>query len=474
MNNYFMGLDVSKGYVDITIVDENGNIAGTLNRLFDDYTGHKLLLDYLDNLKKQKNTVIYAALEHTGGYEVHWLKLLQENAGLKDTTFIINGYRIKHFQKAINYKNKTDAVSSHVIAQFIRTNFRELNIAKQSNYYHYKKHYYYLFELEKEQTQYINRLRSLLYESYPEFLTVMPNKFSPTILNLLIKYPSSKSFLAAKDSQIFKIKYLRKKMIADLQDICKKSILVKNKDDEAIEKQNIQNIASKVLGLEHEINEGFERLNHIVDQHQLELLCTIPGISKTSAIGLLLIIDDIKNFDNPKKLAAYFGVHPVQFDSGDVQKSKMSKQGNPFSRAILFNSCYQMFRSESPFHEHIKHQALLLQDNNMKAIGKCMHLMCRIVWALLTYNTPFDMEKFKKDRSGKQKSKNHQKIDFNVDNINSSDDIKAPISKKTKRIIDTLIEKREPQVSEETKTGSSRQFPTNTNIKNDENCQDFT
>jgi len=43
MNNYFMGLDVSKGYVDITIVDENGNIAGTLNRLFDDYTGHKLL-----------------------------------------------------------------------------------------------------------------------------------------------------------------------------------------------------------------------------------------------------------------------------------------------------------------------------------------------------------------------------------------------------------------------------------------------
>ena len=50
---------------------------------------------------------------------------------------------------------------------------------------------------------------------------------------------------------------------------------------------------------------------------EIDLLKTFPGISDLSAVGLFIEIQTIKRFANVKKLASFFGVHPVYKISGD-------------------------------------------------------------------------------------------------------------------------------------------------------------
>jgi len=70
---------------------------------------------------------------------------------------------------------------------------------------------------------------------------------------------------------------------------------------------------------------------------EVALLKTIPGISDDSAIGLMLEIQSIKRFSSAKKLASFFGLHPVFKASGDGTSGiRMSKQGRKEPRQILF------------------------------------------------------------------------------------------------------------------------------------------
>jgi hypothetical protein len=50
---------------------------------------------------------------------------------------------------------------------------------------------------------------------------------------------------------------------------------------------------------------------------EIKLLKSFIGISDWSAIGLLIEIQTIKRFASAKKLASFFGLHPVYKISGD-------------------------------------------------------------------------------------------------------------------------------------------------------------
>lgn len=49
---------------------------------------------------------------------------------------------------------------------------------------------------------------------------------------------------------------------------------------------------------------------------EVELLATFAGINNKSAIGLMIEIQTVERFANAKKLASFFGVHPVYKKSG--------------------------------------------------------------------------------------------------------------------------------------------------------------
>jgi len=459
MSKIFIGIDVSKGFADFTILDGNGKQLMNTFKILDNNDGYLKLLDIITKLKSKDNPSIYAAMEVTGNYETHWFNLLSSNYNIVDMVYVINGYRIKHYQKALNSRNKTDAISSYVIARYICDNHNDLSNSETHLYHNCKKLYYMIHNLEKEKTEYINRLRSYLYESFPEFLSIMPDKFSDWCLLLLKKYPTKAILKRAKLKSILKIPYIKENVIKDLYNSCNKSILKSNKIDDQYNAIVISDVVTNILRINELTKKYYEMLSNILPKESIDNLCTIPGVGQKSAIGMIVLIGDINRFETAKKLVAYFGVHPVSNNSGNVEMSRMSKQGNPYARAVLYQITFQMWKKTSFFNNYINNDNDKMNNKKKKTMGKYMQTICRVMWALLKYKTEFNKEKYTLDHSKKQQQIEDKNL--MIDNFIDLDfaEINAPISGKMKKKIQEEIIKREPQDNKLSSTGSSRPFP---------------
>jgi hypothetical protein len=131
----------------------------------------------------------------------------------------------------------------------------------------------------------------------------------------------------------------------------------------------------------------------LVDQcnlPEIELLNSFPGISNASAVGLIIEIQTVKRFANVKKLASFFGIHPVYKISGDgIGGIKMSKQGRKAPRQILYMIALSAIQ-HNPLIRQVYENHRKQGKHNMAALGICMHKILRVVYGMLKHNQPFD------------------------------------------------------------------------------------
>lgn len=78
-----------------------------------------------------------------------------------------------------------------------------------------------------------------------------------------------------------------------------------------------------------------------------QLLQTMPGIGPITALTFISEIDDPKRFTNSRSAAAYFGLTPRQYSSGETCiRMGISKQGSPMMRALLVGAAMSHQRSK--------------------------------------------------------------------------------------------------------------------------------
>lgn len=97
---------------------------------------------------------------------------------------------------------------------------------------------------------------------------------------------------------------------------------------------NINQLEKHKLKIQKEIDE----LSEQEYGQTLQLLGSIPGIGRKTAILLALITNDFKNFENSKQLIAYVGFSPRVFQSGTSVKGKghICKMGKSQIRKLLY------------------------------------------------------------------------------------------------------------------------------------------
>jgi len=133
---------------------------------------------------------------------------------------------------------------------------------------------------------------------------------------------------------------------------------------------------------------------------------TVIGISDYSAIGLILEIQSVKRFASVKRLASFFGLHPVFKLSGDGSGGfHMSKKGRKEPRRILFMVTIAAIK-HNPLISSIYAERLKKGMYRMAAIGYCMHKILRIIYGMLKTKTDFDPEI---DRANRSKNIQRQK-----------------------------------------------------------------
>ena len=149
-----------------------------------------------------------------------------------------------------------------------------------------------------------------------------------------------------------------------------------------------------IVGQIRSLNEGIKKLDKELEDKGKELpghenITSIKGIGNKSGAILLSVIGDINDFENEKKLAAYFGIVPRVSNSNETQwQGRITKRGSKLGRTTLVQ-CTLIAIKYSPylrtFYERIK-----AKKGSGKAIIATSKKLLGIIYNTLKNNWVFE------------------------------------------------------------------------------------
>ena len=336
--NYYMGIDVSKGYADLTILNQHKEVVEENFQLDDTFEGHNQLFKILSDFYLQHlDSKLFAAVESTGGYENNWFTTLHKfQFQMNLSVARLNPFGVSHSSKASMNRIITDKQSAKYIAEYLISYPEIVNYEVEDYFSSARRQWTSIKMFTKQKTQLLNQLNSLLYIANPEILTFCRDGLRLWTLLLLEKYPTALKISRARVTSLSKIPYLSKVRAEEIIGNAKDSIASAN--DETIE-ETIVAIVKQIISLKKIIARQINLLENNVDlPNEVELLKSFNGIGTYSAVGLMIEIISVERFQSSKKLASFFGIHPVFKVSGDGKSGfRMSKKGRKEPRNILFN-----------------------------------------------------------------------------------------------------------------------------------------
>lgn len=157
-------------------------------------------------------------------------------------------------------------------------------------------------------------------------------------------------------------------------------------EQEAVEQhiQEYDRLTEVLKGIERDIARAA-----LADPNVTRLM-TIPGIDMVVAVGLMAAIGRIERFSNPGKLAAYIGLNPSVYQSGDgaAHHGRITKRGRSNARHLLVEAAWQTVRSPGPLRAFY-HRVRAKRGNHIAAVAVARKLTV-IIWHLLTKHEDYD------------------------------------------------------------------------------------
>jgi len=124
-----------------------------------------------------------------------------------------------------------------------------------------------------------------------------------------------------------------------------------------------------------------------VDDSQVKLLMTMPGIGYFTASLLVAEIGDINRFSNDKKISSWAGLAPRISQSGETTHIGRVGKGNKRVAALMVQSAHNARRYDARFSRAYKQVSR--RGGKGKAIVAVAHEMIRIVYFMLRDNAPY-------------------------------------------------------------------------------------
>jgi transposase len=470
MKSFYLGGDISKGYSDFVIMNQQKQPIIKNFQLDDTFEGHSHLYEIISRfLKDHPESVLYAAVESTGGYENNWYNsLISFQASLNIQTARLNPLGVVHNSKADLQRNKTDKISAQNVAEYLIAHPEKVVYQQQDHFASLRKQWGFIQMLKKQSTQLLNQLNSLIYTASPELLKFCQDGMPAWVLKLLLKYPTATELKKAHAKTVAKIPYVSLNRAQQLIAGAKHSVASAT---DSVTAQMITATTGQILELKKTISTQTDFMSAQCDLPEVKLLKTFIGIGDLSAVGLMLEIQNIARFKTVKKMASFWGLHPVYKISGDgIGAFKMSKQGRVSPRRILYTVTLSAIQC-NPVIKSIYQYNLKQSRHKMAAMGICMHKVLRIIYGMLKNNTAFDP---KIDEANRKRSL----PDITSAQKNSKDrrfqkyDTKAPISRRQRK--KRLEREQSHSVINDTKPGIKAPVPVGDIITNMlSNIEDF-
>ena len=432
----YLGIDVSKGYSDFTLLDEEKNPLEKVFRLDDTRKGHDALKKIIqDKIKEHQMECLYCGLESTGGFENNWFNSL---TGWSKTMPVkvarLNPSGVKNNIAAGLNRNVTDALSSRYIAEYLIDHESKVSYDVEDNEYSEFRSLYAYIQLEnKQKTQLINELKMLLYSGFPEMVRYCKKGVPVWVLEVLKRYPTAEKAARLKSSQLITIKNVTAEKAAAIISKAKETVSSRHSSTQGF---LIQNLAEQIMDKQKIIEKAKKFLAENCKGPEVDLVTSLIGVGEYSGSCIMIEIENIYRFASPKKIASYFGIHPELKESGDkIKKYRMSKKGRSSMRSVLY-MCAMSAVLHDPHFKQIYHNHRSKGKSHNQAIVVIMHKLLRLIWGILTNKKPYEAATDKANQNKKVtaiKDENKRK-ENKVKRRYQEADLEAPISNRQTKI----------------------------------------
>lgn len=150
----------------------------------------------------------------------------------------------------------------------------------------------------------------------------------------------------------------------------------------------IDDLKNRILIIDKEIKKLIDQDSSL--KTMMTLLVTVPGVGYTLALHMLRITNGFSKQVTAKKLAAYAGICPYQYQSGtSVMKKPRSQRSGPSSlRKLLFLSALSL-RTHNKQFNHYFYRKVNQGKPKRLVINNIANRLLKIICAVMNNKTPF-------------------------------------------------------------------------------------
>lgn len=335
MKHSVVSIDLAKNVFQVCALDDKGAVA------FNKKITRNKLMPFIAQL--ETSTVVMEA-----GYSSnHWGRQCQS---LGHTVKLVPAYRVKPFVVG----NKNDANDALAIAEASlrpRMNFVSVKTFEQQDL---QTIYRVRERLMKHRTALVNQLRGLLSE-----YGMVVGQHACTL----------------------------KKALPDILEDADNGLTL-------VSRKLFHRLSRQWHHLDEEIKQVTDELHELATQQDdFKLLMSIPGFGPIVSSVLMASVGDIQSFKNGRQLAAWVGLTPRQYASGDVDRlGKISKRGNLDLRKMLIHGARTLVnwcqKKDDPLSRWL--QRLLTNKHSCQVVVALANKMARMAWAILTKREEFN------------------------------------------------------------------------------------
>lgn len=391
----FVGIDVSKHKHDIAIVNEQKQVVGKPFGITDDRDGYQDLIQQLDELLRRYDTQrFYIGLEATGDYWKNIYYYLKQQPQSFVVT-VINPVQTNAHAKTELRRAKTDPVNAKDIALYMAEKKPPTSVDRAPIFDTIKDIDRQIYQLKKQQTMTVNKLRIELTKVAPEIEKNVSTILGKQLLALLAECPTAELIANSSLEQLAAIRYgnnnwaLSAPFIEKVKSLSQQSIAYKTGLGAGYAVQSLVRCIGQFQREIEWLKSQLVKLYQTVTDQE-SLLATIPGIARETGIALEAYIGDVHRFPDVKKFVAYFGMNPTVCTSGKMKRtSYLQKKGNALVRHKLFMAVLSMIRREiDPIYSYYM-RLVAAGKPKLKAIGAAMRKLLVIIYYMLSKNEPF-------------------------------------------------------------------------------------
>ncbi len=399
------GVDVSKRFSDMCVLDPNNNVIVRL-KIYHDLPSMERALTELRRIKSEYGAAPVVVMESTSHYHLILFQFFQE-AGFE--VIVVNPIQSGALKNINVRKVKNDKVDAYKIAMLYRLKVLRSSQVPANSLRGLRLLCRQRFELMGDVTRYKNRLTAYLNQVFPGYDKVFSDVGGASSRAVLKECATPQAFLSKSEDEVAEL--IRTASRCGMAFSRKKSAKLHTVAEEAVKLgfsapgtaaviATVLDVLDILLQNIRQIGQNIKALvkQETYIQQNFLLLQTIPGIGFNSALVILSEIGDFSLFRKPKQLAAYFGLDLGERQSGKFRgsKNKMSKRGSSQVRAALHMAAVNSVAVQKKRPVCNPVLAAYYEEKCKSKPGKVamcavMHKISNIIFAVLRDQKPFEL-----------------------------------------------------------------------------------